>query len=148
MMSVTEKTFLSNAALTEAKPPGNWTQLNRQLAQAKVLLREMRETVADIEDARTIERAKRATAASRAFPGRALRKNYTSTDLLPHAGPPASVFQPFPYPGVASERRRIDLRRNAVAGLEHPFIEPHPQSVPLQTAPPAGAPPPCPPHCG
>ena len=60
MMSVTEKTSMSNAALTEAKPPGNWTQLNRQLAQAKALLREMRETVADIEDARTIERAKRA----------------------------------------------------------------------------------------
>ena len=60
MMSVTGKTFMSNATLTEAKPPGNWTQLNRQLAQAKALLREMRETVADIEDARTIERAKRA----------------------------------------------------------------------------------------
>ena len=52
--------LMSNAALTEAKPPGNWTQLNKQLAQAKVLLRQMRETVADIEDARTIERAKRA----------------------------------------------------------------------------------------
>ena len=51
---------MSNATLTEAKPPGNWTQLNKQLAQAKTLLRQMRETVADIEDARTIERAKRA----------------------------------------------------------------------------------------
>ncbi len=51
---------MSNATLTEAKPPGNWTQLNKQLAQAKVLLRQMRETVADIEDARTMERAKRA----------------------------------------------------------------------------------------
>ena len=60
MMSVTGKTFMSNATLTEAKPPGNWTQLNKQLAQAKALLRQMRETVADIEDARTIERAKRA----------------------------------------------------------------------------------------
>ena len=60
MMSVTGKTFMSNATLTEAKPPGNWTQLNKQLAQAKALLRQMRETVADIEDARTIERARRA----------------------------------------------------------------------------------------
>ena len=51
---------MRNATLTEAKPPGNWTQLNKQLAQAKTLLRQMRETVADIEDARTIERSKRA----------------------------------------------------------------------------------------
>ena len=51
---------MSNAALTQAKPPGNWTQLNKQLAQAKTLLRQMRETIEGIEDARTIERAKRA----------------------------------------------------------------------------------------
>ena len=58
MMLATEKTFMRNAALT-AKPPGNWTQLNKQLAQAKTLLRRMSRTVEDIEDARTIERAKR-----------------------------------------------------------------------------------------
>jgi hypothetical protein len=51
---------MSNAILTSAKAPGNWTQLNKQLAQAKTLLRQMSRTVADIEDARTIERAKRA----------------------------------------------------------------------------------------
>ena len=51
---------MSNATLTEAKSPRNWTQLNKQLAQAKTLLRQMRETIEDIEDARTIERAKRA----------------------------------------------------------------------------------------
>ena len=50
---------MSNATLT-AKPPGNWTQLNKQLAQAKSLLRQMSRTVEDIEDARTIERSKRA----------------------------------------------------------------------------------------
>ena len=44
------------------KTPGNWTQLNKQLAQAKTLLRQMSQTVEDIEDARTIERAKRANA--------------------------------------------------------------------------------------
>ena len=60
MMSATEKKFMSNATLTDARPPGNWTRLNKQLAQAKTLLRQMRETVEDIEDARTIERAKRA----------------------------------------------------------------------------------------
>ena len=59
MMSVTEKIFMSNATLTQAKPPGNWTQLNKQLTQAKTLLRQMSQTVEDIEDARTIERAKR-----------------------------------------------------------------------------------------
>ena len=51
---------MSNATLTQAKPPGNWTQLNKQLTQAKALLRQMSQTVEDIEDARTIERAKRA----------------------------------------------------------------------------------------
>lgn len=49
---------MSNRTST-AKPPGNWTQLNKQLAQAKALLRQMSQTVEDIEDARTIERAKR-----------------------------------------------------------------------------------------
>ena len=51
---------MSNSTLTSAKPPANWTQLNKQLAQAKALLRRMSQTVEDIEDARTIERAKRA----------------------------------------------------------------------------------------
>jgi hypothetical protein len=51
---------MSSAISTSAKPPGNWTKLNKQLAQAKTLLREMSQTVEDIEDARTIERAKRA----------------------------------------------------------------------------------------
>ena len=60
MMSATGKTFMSNATLTSAKPPGNWTQLNKQLTQAKTLLRQMSQTVEDIEDAKTIERAKRA----------------------------------------------------------------------------------------
>jgi hypothetical protein len=58
MVSATEKTFMSSTIST-AKPAGNWTQLNKQLAQAKALLREMSQTVEDIEDARTIERAKR-----------------------------------------------------------------------------------------
>ena len=65
---------MSNAALTEAKPPGNWTKLNRQLAQAKILLRQMRETVEDIEDARTIERAKRANASKPRIPWSHVKK--------------------------------------------------------------------------
>jgi len=51
---------MSNASLTRAKPPGNWTKLNKQLTQAKTLLRQISQTVEDIEDARIIERAKRA----------------------------------------------------------------------------------------
>jgi hypothetical protein len=56
-------TGLRNARVQrcEAKPPGNWTQLNKQLAQARTLLRQMSRTVEDIEDARTIERARRAS---------------------------------------------------------------------------------------
>ena len=51
---------MSNATLTRAKPEGNWTHLNKQVGQAKALLRQLRETVEDIEDARIIERAKKA----------------------------------------------------------------------------------------
>ena len=50
---------MGNATLTSAKRRDNWTQLNKQLAQAKTLLRQMSQTVEDIEDARTIERVKR-----------------------------------------------------------------------------------------
>jgi hypothetical protein len=72
-MSVTEKTFMSNAVLT-AKRPGNWTQLNKQLTQAKALMREMRRTVEDIEDARTIERAKRANGNKARIPWAQVKK--------------------------------------------------------------------------
>ncbi len=78
MMSATEKTLLSNATLTASKPPGNWTQLNKQLAQAKTLLRQMRETVEDIEDARTIERAKRANANKPRIPWSQVKKELQS----------------------------------------------------------------------
>jgi hypothetical protein len=74
MMWATEKTFMGNATLTGAKPPGNWTQLNKQLAQAKTLLRQMRETVTEIEDARTIERAKRANGNKPRIPWTAVKK--------------------------------------------------------------------------
>ncbi len=59
---------MSNAVLTSAKLPGNWTKLNKQLTQAKTLLRQMSRTVEDIEDARTIERAKRANAGKPRIP--------------------------------------------------------------------------------
>lgn len=74
MMSVTEKTFMSNAILTSAKPPGNWALLNKQLTQAKTLLRQMSRTVEDIEDARTIERAKRANGSKPRIPWAQVKK--------------------------------------------------------------------------
>ena len=73
-MSVTEKTFMGNATLTSAKPPDNWTQLNKQLAQAKALLRQMSQTVEDIEDARTIERVKRANGSKPRIPWAQVKK--------------------------------------------------------------------------
>lgn len=74
MMSATEKIFMSNATVTSAKPPGNWTQLNKQLVQAKTLLRQMSRTVEDIEDARTIERAKRANGSKPRVPWAQVKK--------------------------------------------------------------------------
>jgi hypothetical protein len=64
---------MSNAAFT-AKPPDNWTQLNKQLAQAKSLLRQMSRTVEDIEDARAIERAKRVNAGKLRIPWSKVKK--------------------------------------------------------------------------
>ena len=58
---------MSYATLT-TKPAGNWTQLNKQLMQAKTLLRQLSRTVEDIEDARTIERVKRASAGKPRIP--------------------------------------------------------------------------------
>ena len=74
MMSGTEKTCISNAALTFAKPPGKWTQINKQLAQAKALLRQMRQTIKNIEDARTIAGAKRTTRSKRRIPWTQVKK--------------------------------------------------------------------------
>ncbi len=56
-MSAREKTFVSKA-VTRAKAPAKWTQLNQQFTQARVLLRRMQRIIEDIEDARTIDRAK------------------------------------------------------------------------------------------
>jgi hypothetical protein len=64
---------MSNAALT-AKTPGNWTQLNKQITQAKALMRQMRRTVEDIEDARTIEHAKRANGRKSRIPWAQVKK--------------------------------------------------------------------------
>ena len=49
---------MSNGVKVPDKAQAAWTQLDKQLIQAKSLLRRMRQTVEDIEDARTIEREK------------------------------------------------------------------------------------------
>ena len=64
---------MSNATLT-AKSPGSWTQLNKQLVQAKTLLRQMSRTVEDIEDAKTIERAKHANGSKPRIPWAQVKK--------------------------------------------------------------------------
>ena len=51
---------MSNSMAAPNKSPVAWAQLDKQLNQAKTLLRQLRQTVEDVEDARTIERAKRA----------------------------------------------------------------------------------------
>jgi hypothetical protein len=51
---------MSDSITVPAKSKAAWIQLDKQLNQAKSLLRQMRQTVEDIEDARTIERAKSA----------------------------------------------------------------------------------------
>jgi hypothetical protein len=51
---------MSNATLAKPKSKPDWSDLNRQVTQAKALIRSMRQMIEDIEDARTIERAKKA----------------------------------------------------------------------------------------
>ena len=51
---------MSNAVLDRSKPEAKWALLDKQVAQATSLLRQMRDTIEDIEDARTIERVKKA----------------------------------------------------------------------------------------
>jgi len=52
----------------------SWAQLDAQLDQAGSLLRRMRQTVEDIEDARTIERAKSAHGKKLRIPWSQVRK--------------------------------------------------------------------------
>ncbi|MGA2853752.1 MAG: hypothetical protein ABSE90_06460 [Verrucomicrobiota bacterium] len=65
---------MSNTIAAPNKSQANWTQLDKQLTQAKSLLRQMRQTVEDVEDARTIERAKRAHGAKPRIPWSEVKK--------------------------------------------------------------------------
>ena len=66
---------MSNTALAQTKPESNWTLLNKQVGQAKALLRQMRETIEDVEDARIIERAKKAHGNKPRIPWSQVKKN-------------------------------------------------------------------------
>jgi len=50
---------MSNSVLSKRKLGADWRQLNRQVIQAKALIRSMREMIEDIEDARIIEQVKK-----------------------------------------------------------------------------------------
>jgi len=71
MMWVTGRTFMSNTIATPSKSRSALTQLDKQLTQAKSL---MRQTVADVEDARTIERAKSAHGSKPRIPWSQVKK--------------------------------------------------------------------------
>jgi hypothetical protein len=66
---------MSNIALAQTKPEGRWTLLDKQVGQAKALLRQMRETIEDVEDARIIERAKKAHGSKPRIPWAQVKKN-------------------------------------------------------------------------
>ncbi|MBI3417275.1 MAG: hypothetical protein HY043_18445 [Verrucomicrobia bacterium] len=65
---------MSNSVLAKSKTEANWSALNRQVAQAKALMRTMRQTVEDIEDARIIERAKKANGEKPLIPWSQVKK--------------------------------------------------------------------------
>jgi hypothetical protein len=51
---------MSSTIAVPDKTRAAWTQLDKQLTEAKSIMRRMRQTVENVEDARTIERAKSA----------------------------------------------------------------------------------------
>ena len=73
-MLATGRTFMNNTLALPNKTRAAWTQLDKQLVQAKSLLRQMRQTVEDVEDARTIERAKRAHGSKPRIPWAQVKK--------------------------------------------------------------------------
>ena len=67
---------MSNPTLARPKTKRNWRHLNAQVTQAKILLRQMRETIEDIEDARIIEQAKRANGNRARIPWSHVKKEF------------------------------------------------------------------------
>lgn len=65
---------MSNSILASAKPQGHSTLVNKQVAQAKRLLRQTTQTVEDIEDAWTIECAEHANGGKPRIPWAQVKK--------------------------------------------------------------------------
>ena len=65
---------MTNATLSRPQPKGHWTMLNKQVVQARTLLRQMRETIEDVEDARIIERSKKAHGSKPRIPWAQVKK--------------------------------------------------------------------------
>jgi hypothetical protein len=68
--------FMSNTISAKSKSTADWRQLNQQVAQAKALMKRMRETIEDIEDARIIEQAKRANGNKPRIPWSQVKKEF------------------------------------------------------------------------
>jgi hypothetical protein len=66
------KTPIRNAAMARSRSKS--AQLDRQIIQARALMRKMRETIEDIEDAQTIERAKKANGKKPRMPWTEVKK--------------------------------------------------------------------------
>jgi len=67
---------MSNTISAKSKSTADWRQLNQQVAQAKALMKRMRETIEDIEDARIIEQAKRANGNKPRIPWSQVKKEF------------------------------------------------------------------------
>ncbi|MBI5774274.1 MAG: hypothetical protein HZA89_11095 [Verrucomicrobia bacterium] len=67
---------MSSTTLARPGTKGDWKQLDAQLAQARTLMQKMRETIEDIEDARTIERAKKANGSKPRIPWSQAKKEF------------------------------------------------------------------------
>lgn len=65
---------MNNTLAMPNKSRAAWTQLDKQLNQARSLLRRMRQTVEDVEDAQTIERAKSAHGSKPRIPWAQVKK--------------------------------------------------------------------------
>ena len=83
---------MSNVIAVPNKPRASRAQLDTQLNQAKSILRRLRQTVEDLEDARTIERAKAAHGKKPRIPWSRVKKR--TGPGLTAATNPASINPP------------------------------------------------------
>jgi hypothetical protein len=53
---------MNATAIKSKRRPANWADLDRQIRQAKVVLRQLRDTLEDLDDRRELARAKKRNA--------------------------------------------------------------------------------------